>query len=240
MDSIAAVNETRQDEVLRWSCFAIGVGALAAGMYGINSHWSQPGWIGCFFVGTLLLVIAVFAPRITSLSLRAGPDGVSADVAMKVGIEMAKELRNDGIMSLVESYAFIHHQLSDDRFRDAKVVLQDALVDKVSSTAFKRKPNASAVKHLLRSGSAAERVLALGFLKGDPALRTVELLVPSILEPQSGNEQYHAMWLAKEAWPQMNEADRKRIVKAVEDRPYNDADTDRGVLAAQILAMEGS
>jgi hypothetical protein len=54
------------------------------------------------------------------------------------------------------------------------------------------------VARLFASGGDGDRIMALGLMRGDPALASVDLLVQVIRRPQSSFEQYQALRVCQE------------------------------------------
>ena len=96
------------------------------------------------------------------------------------------------------------------------------------------------VRAMFARGSLATRVLALGLMKGDPALADGPAVLAAIADPRSANEQYHGMELAKACWPRLPGSYRSLIQAAVQADARIGASTGRRALADEILALPAS
>ncbi|HEX9995336.1 MAG TPA: hypothetical protein VGB14_20615 [Acidimicrobiales bacterium] len=216
------------------------VGIIGAAMLGVGGlggvDLTDSVLVVWLLLGAFILLMALFWNRVRSLSLGHGDTKVTAELASIVGHDVAKELSSAGITQVASAYAFVHSALGEDAaYRPAKVKLQDALIDQVRTRSFTTKPNPKDVAQLAK-GSPAERVLAVGLLRGDPSLVTIDALRSAITDSKSGNEQYHGLLAAKEAWGRFDESTRRQVIETVNTRPYAGADSDRDAVAAEILA----
>jgi hypothetical protein len=230
------VGATSQDFIVRYAVGIIGAAMLGVGGLG-GADLNDVVLIVWLLLGAFILLIALFWNRVRSFSFGHGDTKLTAELASIVGHQVAKELTSAGITQIASAYAFVHSTLGDDEaYRPAKVKLQDSLVDQVRATAFATKPNPKDVAELGKR-SPAERVLAVGLLRGDASLVTVEALRSAITHSQSGNEQYHGLLAAKEAWGRFDEDTRRQVVGIVETRQHAGEDRDRDAVAADILAL---
>jgi hypothetical protein len=78
----------------------------------------------------------------------------------------ARILDRSDLANFAESYAFIHEELHDPRYREARVHLQDLLVERAAALARREKFDASEVRTLFKNGSPMIRVLSLGLMRG--------------------------------------------------------------------------
>lgn len=76
-------------------------------------------------------------------------------------------------------------------YRDAKVHLQDRLVERAAALAELEKFEAGEARELLKNGTPTMRVLALGLMEGDPSLADGATILSAIADSRSGNEQFH-------------------------------------------------
>jgi hypothetical protein len=177
-------------------------------------------------------------------SVSAGTASVEVRFTQKVidlgAPKVAKILQRTALADLAESYSFVHLELPDDRYHDARVYLQDLLVERAAATAQVEKLDAREVRALLADGSAVIRVLAVGLMSGDTSLADGPSIAAAIGSSQSKNEQYHALRLAERCWNRLPKPDRQAIRVVVEEavssgaiRPGND----RRPLAEAILGL---
>lgn len=225
-----------KDFIVRCAVGVIGAAMLCVGGLG-GADVNDVVLVVWLLLGAFILLMALFWSRVRSFSLGHGDTKLTAELAGIVGVQVAKELTSAGITQVASAYAFIHSTLGDsEAYRPAKVKLQDALVDQVRTSSFATKPNPRDVAKLAK-GSAAERVLALGLLRGDPSLVTLDALRSAITDSKSGNEQYHGLLAAKSAWSRFDETTRRQVIEIVDTRPYAGEDSDRDAVAADILAL---
>jgi hypothetical protein len=226
---------------LQVGLFVIGALLLAAGVVALFPG-EEVGGIAMVFFGVVLLVLALFFHRLEEVKWQFAGNTFRAKLAAVAGPDLVRELETAGLADDISAYTFIHETLGEtEAYKAAKIRLQDTLVYKVKDAGLVNRPSKEEIMTLL-SGSPAERVLALGFVYSDPRLQTVEVLEGSILRPRSGNEQYHAMKIAKSRVSDFSSSDRSLLVEFVRDRPYQGRDTsNRDVLAQQIIDfVEGS
>jgi hypothetical protein len=203
--------------------------------------------------GATAIMILVIAGGILALSpfLVDRLDSVSAG-ATSVEVRFTREVTDSGapktagilgqtnLPELVQSYAFVHQELPYDRFRDARVYLQDLLVRRAAAIAQTHKLDAREIRTLFAEGPAVLRVLAIGLMTGDPSLADGTTIAAAISAPQSRNEQYHGLDLAQRCWPQLRRTDRQVIRAAVEDAVAQGgipADSDRHTLVERVLSL---
>lgn len=225
---------TAKDFAIRCAVFALGVLMLGLAPF---IDLAAPVAVVWLLLGAFIVLMALFYDRVMTFGFSHGTTSITAELSKVVGLVVAQELDETGIARRVDAYAFVHETLGTDRaYRDAKVKLQDTLVEDVRARSFAVLPDRDAVSKLA-SGSPAERVLALGFLRGNATLVTIEALKSSICGSLSGNEQYHALVAARDSWAQFDAADRAALLEIVRTRPYADEDPDRDAVAAEILAL---
>lgn len=198
-----------------------------------------PGYLAALMMllGAFIVLMALFYDRVTKFAISHGKTSMTTDLSKVVGVVVAKELDETGIAQRVDAYSFVHTTLGTDaRYHAAKVRLQDALVDDVRKRTFAAPPDRDAVSKLAK-GSAAERALAVGFLRGDSSLVTIEALRSAIGDSKSGNEQYHALLAGRDSWAYLDDAQRVDLLEIVRTRRYANEDPERDGVAAEILAL---
>lgn len=227
---------------MKWLLGAAGLALLAAGAVRAVLTGGQPGIVMLIVAGGVLALSPFVIDRLESVS--AGTGTVEVRFSQQV-IELGaprtgKILAQTGLAALADSYAFAHLELPPDRFPDARVYLQDLLVDRSVATAQSQKLDAREVRTLLRDGSPVMRVLAVGLMIGDTSLADGASVVAAITESQSANEQYHGLSLAQQCWPRLGKADRQAVRAAVANAVEEGAippDSDRRPLADALLAL---
>lgn len=108
----------------------------------------------------------------------------------------ARILDRSDLASFAESYALVREELGDPAYRDAKVHLQDRLVERAAALAELEKFEAGEAREPFKNGTPTMRVLALGLMEGDPSLADGATILSAIADSRSGNEQFHGLRLA--------------------------------------------
>jgi len=227
---------------MKWLLGAVGLALLAAGTVRAILAGGQPGIITLIAAGGVLVLSPFVIDRLESVS--AGTGTVEVRFSQQV-IELGaprtgKVLAQTGLAALADSYAFAHQELPPDMFPDARVYLQDLLVNRSVGTAQARKLDAREVRTMLREGSPVMRVLAVGLMIGDTSLADGASVAGAIAASRSANEQYHGLCLARQCWPGLGKSDRQLIRAAVENAVEEGAippDTDRRPLAEALLGL---
>jgi hypothetical protein len=93
------------------------------------------------------------------------------------------------------------------------------------------------VKAMFREGTPIVRVLALGLMEGDPSLIDGGILLEAVSRSLTGNEQYHALRLARDEWNRLSPAEHAALRSAIDASPHLQDGTARGELAKQIRAL---
>jgi hypothetical protein len=147
----------------------------------------------------------------------------------------AQILDHSDLGRFAESYALIHEELHDPRYREARVHLQDLLVDRAAALARREKFDASEVRTLFKNGSPMIRVLTLGLMRGDPSLADSATIISAIADSRSGNEQHNGLQLTLFCWPKLLKSERHVIQAAVTDNLYIYPGSNRAPLAEDII-----
>jgi hypothetical protein len=227
---------------MKWILGAVGLALLGAGAVKAVTSDGQSGIVIMVIAGAVLIVSPFVVDRLESVS--AGTASVEVRFTRQVtdlgAPKAAKALQGTAVAGLVESYAFIHTELPDGRFQDAKSYLQDRLVERAAVVAQTEKLQAREVRTLLAEGPAVIRVLAIGLMLGDASLADGPSIASAIGDFRSRNEQYHALRLAQRCWPRLSRQDRQTIRDTVHtaiDNGSIPADSDRRQLADDVLAL---
>ena len=225
----------------RWVAIAIGVAILAAGVVGVAKDWATVRYGALLVVGLACLVFGLFGDRIRSVAVSVDKGVPSLDISMDRELQpsVVAELKDTGLAGVTATYTFVHNQLAEDpASHDTKVRLQDQLIDLVRLNAFNQPIDEVEVNRALTTGSPAERVLAYGYLLGDPELATADRLEEGIAHSKSGNEQYQALRVTQQRWANLSPQDQQRLTKAIEGASYLRDDSQRKSLAEQILGRK--
>lgn len=225
-------------QVVRWSIGAVGLGLLVVGAVKAVSASGGAGGVVLVAAGTLLLVSPFIIDRIERLSVSASglELHLSREISQLGAPKTAHSLERTDLARFAESYAFIHEELSDQRYREARVHLQDLLVERAAAIARREKMNATEVRTLFKNGSPMMRVLVLGLMQGDPSLADGATILSAISDSRSANEQFQGLKLALLCWHNLTRAERQAIQSAISDNPYIQPGTDRKPLADELLA----
>jgi hypothetical protein len=201
----------------KWSASVVGIAMLAAGVIRSVQADSSAGNIALLIIGAGLLLSPFFIDRITGVSI--SPASFEIRLAREISDlgapATAVVLERTDLAGFTQSYAYVHEALSDPRFRDARIHLQDLLVQHSAATAGREKFNANEVQRLFRDGSPIMRVLALGLMKGDRSLADSATIISAIGSPRSRNEQYQGLKLAELCWPSLPKTDQQAIHHAI-------------------------
>jgi len=200
---------------------------------GAGQGWKSTGLSILAITGGVCLLMSLIGDKITEIVFKRGKTTIQFKLDNKVQVD----LEVTGLAGAAGIYSFVHNQLGNDRSSyEVKVKLQDDLVATVKKNAFNQRVDSDEVDKVLRSGSAAERVLVFGLLQADRDLATVERLHEGISNSKSGNEQYHALLATWTHWSIFRESDKELLCEYVRTAQYIKKDPDREKLAANILA----
>jgi hypothetical protein len=223
---------------INWLTALAGLGLLVvAGVQALDADESQ-GLVAYAVIGALLLVSPVVVDRLESLQVSGtGVELTLSKTIVDLGApEAAKQLETSGLTGFVESYEFIRRELDADRYRDARLRLQDALVERAASLARTQKFDAAEVRRIFAEGPPILRVLVLGLMEGDPSLSDGPSILSAIASSRTANEQYHGLKLADMTWTGLTRGERASIVAAADADHRIAPDTDRGQLADTLRA----
>jgi hypothetical protein len=223
----------------RWLVGAIGLALLGIGAKQISGAAGQAGAVALVVAGAVLLVSPFIIDRLEQLSVSSSGVELRLSVAIaELGApDTAQILEHAGLASFAESYALIYEELRDPRYQEAKIHLQDLLVERAAAIARRQKFKAAEVRTLFKDGSPMMRVLTLGLMEGDPSLADASTISSAIIDSRSGNEQYHGLNLAKLCWRQLSRSEQSSLRAAISDNPYIREDRDRRALADKLLSL---
>ncbi len=223
----------------RWLFGAIGIVLLAIGAIRVNAKASEGGVVALVVAGVVLLISPFIIDRLENLSVSgSGFEIRLSRTIVELGApDTARVLESTGLAGFAESYALIYEELQLPSFQAAKIYLQDLLVERAAAIARRQKLKASEVRVLFREGSPMMRVLALGLMEGDPSLADGATIASAIIDSRSGNEQYHGLKLARTCWRQLSASERTTIRVGIADSPHIGADSDRRVVADEVLSL---
>lgn len=189
-------------------------------------------------VGAALLVIPLLYQRLESLKVSATAVELTlSKTIVELGAPKAAQLlERSGLTAKVESYEFVRRELADPSYNNARVRLQDALVDQAASLSRTQKLDPKEVQRIFREGSPLLRVLTLGLMEGDPSLADTSVVRSAIATSRTANEQYHGLKLAKLLWRNLSAGDRAAILTAADADPQIEHDADRKAIIEELRA----
>lgn len=223
-----------------WALAATGLAVLVAGAVAIVVKGDGGDALGLVIGGAVLMIMPLIVDRLEKLSVGAG--GVDIHLTKQIvdlGAPKAADiLERSGLANFASSYAFVHEELAAEEYHDAKVHLQDRLVEKAAELARRQKFDAEEVRRLTTSGPPMVRVVALGLMVGDPSLADSATVYSAISRSLSGNEQYHGMRLAELLWRQLSTAERQGVIALVDaDHFIREDEGDRAALALRLKQL---
>jgi hypothetical protein len=180
-------------------------------------------------VGAGLLVVPLVYQRLESLKVSATAVELTLSKAIvELGAPKAAELlERSGLTGMVESYEFVRRELRDPAYENARIRLQDALVDEAASLSRTQKLDPIEVRRIFRDGSPLLRVLTLGLMEGDPSLADASVIVSAISTSRTANEQFHGLKLAGLLWRNLSAGERAAVLAAADADPRVAQDLDR-------------
>jgi hypothetical protein len=217
----------------------VGLALLAAAAARVIYTSSGAGIVTLLVIGAVLLVSPFIIARVERLTLSASGFELqlSREVAELGAPNAARILDRTDLAKFAEAYSFAHKELGDSRFRNARVHLQDLLVQRAAELARQEKFDPAEVRTLFANGTPELRVLAIGLMKGDPSLADGATVLAAIADPRTANEQYQGLELAKMCWPHLSRSYRSAIQSVIADSPDISAGSDRAQLAADLRAL---
>ena len=228
-------------QVARWCPGVIGLALLVVGAVKTVSVSSNSAGI-VVVAGALLLVSPFIIGRIEKLSV--GATGFELQLSQQISElgapKTAQVLDRTELAKFAESYAFVHEELSDPEYGNAKVHLQDQLVERSAAISRREKLDATEVRTFFRNGSPMMRVLALGLMQGDPSLADGATIISALTDWRSGNEQRQGLRLAELSWRHLSRSDRQATQGVIKDCSYIPSGTDIKLLADQLLTLPAS
>jgi hypothetical protein len=197
----------------------IGLGLLVVGVVKAVSTSGNSGGIVLVVAGAFLLISPFVIGRIERLSVTT--TGLELQLTREIsGLgapKTAQVLERSDLAKFAESYAFIHEELRDPKYRSAKVHLQDLLVERAAAISRREKLNEAEIRALFKNGSPMMRILALGLMQGDSSLADGATILSSIADSRSANEQFQGLTLALLCWHSLPKSDRHAIQSAIKE-----------------------
>jgi hypothetical protein len=215
----------------------IGLALVGIGAERVLVTASGAGLVTIVIVGAVLLVSAFILARVDRFTAPGAALQFTRDMAGLGAPRAARVLEHTDLARYADSYSVMHKELDDDSYRDAKLHLQDLLVERAAAMARKEKFDAAEVRALAANTSPAMRALALGLMKGDSELADGGTVLAAIADPHSASEQYQGLELAKLCWPHLSTSYRSAIRSVIEANPDAMAGSAQRPLAQEILAL---
>ncbi|MEJ1110938.1 MULTISPECIES: hypothetical protein [unclassified Kribbella] len=226
------------DVAARVVCLLAGVGVLVTGLVGLFSDVDEAVLAMVLAVGVLLLITPSIVDRIRAMKLGQFEVQLVRQVAASAR-EAANTLQRLGLGRELDAYATVYTELRGPELRNVRAMVLDRIIERVSSAAVVEKFDQNEVKTMFREGTPIVRVLALGLMEGDPSLIDGEILLEAVSRSLTGNEQYHALRLARDEWHRLSPADHAALRSAIDASPHLKDGSARADLAQQIRALSG-
>ena len=223
--------------VAKWLLGAIGLALLVVGAVKVIATSSDAGVIILVIAGALLLVSPFILDRVEGISVSTTSIKfwLTREIS-ELGAPKTAQIVERTIAGAAESYAFIHEELAGPEHRNARIQLQDLLVERCAAVARREKFQPSEVRMLFKNGSPMIRVLVLGLMRGDPSLADGATITAAIADSRSRNEQYQGLRLAEQCWHRLSKSDQDAIRAAINgsDIPL---ESSRRLLADAVLSL---
>lgn len=226
------------DVAARVVCLLAGVGVLVTGLVGLFSDVDEGVLALVLAVGVLLLVTPSIVDRIRSMKLGQFEVQLVRQVAASAR-QAANTLQRLGLGRELDAYATVYTELRGPELKNVRAMVLDRIIERVAAAAVVEKFDKNEVKAMFREGTPIVRVLALGLMEGDPSLIDGEILVEAVSRSLTGNEQFHALRLARDEWSRLSPADHDALRSAIDASPHLQDGTARGEMAKQIRALNG-
>jgi hypothetical protein len=217
----------------------VGFALLAAAAARVIYTSSGAGIVTLLVIGAVLLISPFVISRVERLTMTTGRFGtqLAREMADMGAPNAARILDQTDLGRFAESYACVHPELEDARYETARGHLQDLLIQRSATLARQEKFEPAEVRAVFSNASPAARALALGLMKGDPALADGATILAAIADPRSPAEQSQGLELAKLCWPQLTKSYRSAIQSVIADSAPGTPDSDRRRLAAEVRAL---
>lgn len=219
-----------------WLAALAGLGLMVlVGVQAVRTDKSE-ALTGLAVVGAVLLVVPLIHERLESLKVSATAVELtlSKAIAEAGAPKTAVLLERSGLTGMLESYEFIRRELSDPTYQNARLRLQDALVDQASALSRTQKLDPTEVRRLFHDSSPLMRVLVLGLMHGDTSLAGATEITSAISESRTANEQYHGLRLAELVWGNLSDGERAAIMAAANADPRIKEDPDRRAIVDRL------
>jgi len=204
------------DAAARTACLVAGFALLVSGVIGLFTEADTGALIAVLVAGAFLLLLPPIVDRLSSASVGAG--GVTVDLLEQVvavgARRSAQALKKLGLDRQIDGYARIYTELSGQTSTDIRAELLDRIVAQVAAASAVEKFDKGEVRLMFFKGTPVLRVMALGLMKGDLSLVDADVLIESISRSLTGNEQYHALELTRQAWDRLASPERQALKAA--------------------------
>lgn len=221
-----------------WLVAMAGLGLVVLVCVQAVRHDESDALTSLALVGAALLVIPLVYDRLESVKVSATTVELKLTKAIvELGApKTAVLLEGSGITGMVESYEFVRRELADPAFLNARIHLQDALVDRAAALSRTTKLDENEVRRVFHNGSPLLRVLVLGLIEGDTSLADTTVIVSAISSSRTANEQFHGLKLAQLVWRALSAGDRAVILAAADADPRITQDADRKAVIDELRA----
>lgn len=245
------------DPRFRWALALVGLGLLVAGCVATFVTTNDVGAASLIAGGFAFAALAYLGDRITRLKYgqfeadiavkRAEALIGAASVAEAAGEpERAENLRAEAVKTLDQlrvagqGYEGLRRSMPAGWERTR---LMEKQVAEARSLAKEKGIDADQVRQLVASGTEGDRIEALGAMEALPEARDFDLVLALVTNPKTPFEHYHALRVAKDMVPGLDERQKQRLADVVSRQRTERRlakDSDRRILIEGILQATGA
>lgn len=250
-------NGTKLDPRFRWLLGVLGLGLLLAGTVATFVSSNDVGTAALVAGGFGLAALAYLGERVTRVKygeFEADLERVkkaetlvkAAAVAEGAGAtEHAEKLRSEALETLGDlkfagrSYEELRSSMPAGWQRTQRM---EDIVAEARDLARERGVTIDQVRELAASDAEGDRLMALGAMEEVASRRDFDILVPLVEVPKSPFEHYHALRVASQMVPELDEHQRQRLVNIISQQREEHrlaSDSDRRRLIDRILTEIG-
>lgn len=228
-----------------------GVGSFGAGVAAVFLTSNGTGSGVLVGLGGTVVVLALLWDRIESLEFGGSKVRMRAAAAEKFALAEDSERQGDSIAAaelraqgqalmdlagpIAADYRTIRTSMPSGRER---TVAMQRVVAKARQLATEQQFESAEVARWLREGTDEERVTALAMMLSNPDLRDFESVLAAIRDSRSAFEQYHALLVAEQLLPGLDNHQRGRLgvtIRTVRNLRFR-RDSSRWDISERILA----
>jgi hypothetical protein len=242
-------NEREHRTAIDIGIAALAVALIGAGAVAVFAVRNGTGAAALLTAGVALLALVILRERIETLrwgdlelTLRRQADVAAAqgDYELERGLRAAADSLANRAAPIAGSYETVRSSMPAGPERTAAMEAEVARArEDARSGSFDREQ----VVELFRTGTAGQRIYALGIMQEHPGLATVDVVLDAVRSPHSPFEHYHSLLLAERVASSLTAAEKEALEIAVrqqlDSRRFR-RDSDRLSVANQILDRLGA